>query len=111
MYSIPFERQFKLPGRNHQYDFMLSEFVLIIELDGCHIHGCPCKCSFLSDRIKRKMIRDHINNQRASVAGYRILRIWYHDHHDVNCIVSEVLWEIYRSRMSLLGLEIDGSGI
>lgn len=83
--DIPYSRSFYLKGR--QYDFLLPNAKLIIEVNGDFWHANPAK--YKADDVlpqpKRNITaqalwdKDMAKKQLAESCGYRVVAIWEHD--------------------------------
>lgn len=79
--GIRYKRQHRIRNRKHPYDFFLTDFNILIELDGCYWHRCttcfPIK--FSAEEVERIRSRDLKNSIRAIKRGYKIFRIKEHN--------------------------------
>jgi len=69
--------------RRHQFDLMLSQFNLVIEVDGCFWHGCD-SCGLKSPMNGKNKERDTRIDSAIRLTEWTIARIWEHDVNDRN---------------------------
>ena len=87
--GMRFQRQFRITGNHHPYDFYLSDYNLIIEFDGSHHWlgpwwGTKNKTEQqLKIMLEKQQAKDAYNNLHAGRAGYRIIRLYGRG--DVGC--------------------------
>ncbi|MNS70320.1 hypothetical protein D3C72_1036620 [compost metagenome] len=76
--GISYIPQYRIPGKNHPYDFYVPKFKLLIEFDGAH----HWKDSWWETDPKLKeaamaktIVKDWLNDHEAMMAGYSLVRI------------------------------------
>lgn len=75
--GLEFERNKSIVGLGrHQWDLVLFDRGILIEVDGCYWHGCS-ECGY-DDRYNRKMI-DIEQTEKARAIGWTVIRIPEHD--------------------------------
>jgi DNA mismatch endonuclease (patch repair protein) len=74
--SMSFEKHGYIEGLNHQWDILLRDRRILIEVDGCYWHGCE-KCGHIG--VNGKPDRDAELDVEASLRGWRVMRIWEHE--------------------------------
>ena len=62
----------------HQWDIVLRDVRLLIEVDGCYWHGCS-RCCPHSEIGRQNHQRDYVLDMKAVTEGWQVLRIWEHD--------------------------------
>ena len=79
--GIAFTKQKRVAGYN--VDFLLSNFKIIIEADGCRFHHCeqcPEKWTdFAPDIVAGKRIYDRTRTTQLSIWGYKVFHFWEHE--------------------------------
>lgn len=67
-------------------DLLFPEQKLVVFVDGCYWHGCPCLVrtrkvngAYWSAKIEGNTRRDERNTCLLEAEGYRVLRIWEHE--------------------------------
>lgn len=75
--EINFVRQFRLDGRF--FDFLLTDYNLLLEADGDYHHGNPKIYLKLNNNQKEKVKIDKIKNNIARKYNYRLVRVWESD--------------------------------
>lgn len=71
--GISYERNRVVEGLGkHQWDFILREANVLLEVDGCYWHGCP-DCGY-PDRYGRAMM-DEAQSKAAEDAGWEVVRL------------------------------------
>ena len=76
-------RHLPLPGRP---DFAFPKERLILFVDGCFWHGCPCcyrrpksRTSYWNEKFQRNKNRDREVGRILRRKGWRVMRIWHHE--------------------------------
>lgn len=74
------------PGLPGKPDLLFPNDRLVVFVDGCYWHGCPCcqrprkvNRDYWVAKIEGNQRRDAANTQTLRDAGYRVLRIWEHE--------------------------------
>jgi DNA mismatch endonuclease (patch repair protein) len=67
------------PYHNHQFDIMIKERKLVIEINGCYWHGCTFHHPTPNEKQKKWMERDRIINSCISKSEWQIIWLWEHD--------------------------------
>jgi len=63
----------------HQFDIVVMDRRLIIEVDGCYWHGCSTHFPNPNEYQKWALNRDCIINETIEKNGWEIIRLWEHD--------------------------------
>jgi len=92
--NIPYEKQFRIRGKGHNYDGHLLNTNILIEVDGDYWHGNPKLFSKLSKRQQGQKERDLRNAQLAKDNNYILLRFWESDILKNENIVRNKLMEV-----------------
>ena len=74
--GVSFESHRHITGLNHQWDIVIQERMLLIEVDGCYWHNCEA-CGFANAHPGRSQ-RDAAIDVHARQTGWRVSRIWEH---------------------------------
>lgn len=74
--GISFVQQYLVQGINHQFDFYIEKFNLLVELDGDWWHGNKGKVKILLPWQRRQYHIDCNYTQYAVDGGFRIIRFW-----------------------------------
>ncbi len=68
-------------------DIVFPGAKVAVFVDGCFWHGCPEHASwpknnaqFWREKIEANRARDADTNQRLGASGWRVIRIWAHEH-------------------------------
>lgn len=68
-------------------DIVFPRAKLAVFVDGCFWHGCPehtswpkSNAQFWRDKIETNRARDADTDRRLSAAGWRVIRVWAHEH-------------------------------
>ena len=70
-YSVP---TLEYPYGNHAFDFAIPRQKILIECDGCFVHGCPTCHPDAGTRP-----RDALLDMAAKNAGWTVERFWQHE--------------------------------
>ena len=76
---VRYEEQFEAKDIKRFYDFYLSEYRVLIEIDGDYFHGYGKVHEEKSPMQKRNERVDRIKDEWAVSHGYPLIRIWEHD--------------------------------
>jgi DNA mismatch endonuclease Vsr len=64
----------------HQYDIVIKELKIIVEVNGCYYHKCPQNCmTHYHPNIEKSHRRDVEIQASASRAGWKLIWLWEHD--------------------------------
>lgn len=77
--GVRYEEQFEAKDIKRFYDFYLSEYRVLIEIDGDYFHGYGKVHEEKSPMQKRNERVDRIKDEWAISHGYPLIRIWEHD--------------------------------
>lgn len=77
--GVRYEEQFEAKDIKRFYDFYLSEYRVLIEIDGDYFHGYGKVHEEKSPMQKRNERVDRIKDEWAVSHGYPLIRIWEHD--------------------------------
>jgi len=74
---------------NRRADIIFRTAKLAIFVDGCFWHGCPkhgtqakANAEFWRNKIRRNQARDVETNQLLKKAGWKVIRVWEHEHQE-----------------------------
>jgi DNA mismatch endonuclease Vsr len=77
-------------------DVLFTQRRLVVFVDGCYWHGCPCcvrprnvNSEYWRAKIEGNARRDKRNTHALEAEGYRVLRIWEHELADADGRVIE----------------------
>lgn len=113
-------RKYHLTGwRRNQSLFGKPDFVfrrqrVVVFVDGCFWHGCP-KCyrrpsssrEYWDKKVQGNIARDRKVNEKLSLDGWTVVRIWEHELADVVKISERISSELFRKQQ--LGKVSDGN--
>ena len=75
-----------LPGMRRRADLVFSSARIAVFIDGCFWHGCPDhgtqpknNAAWWAEKIASNVKRDRDTDQRLTVDGWTVLRIWEHE--------------------------------
>jgi hypothetical protein len=94
--NVDFIHQYQFREGSHPYDFFFPKSNIMLELDGCRVHGCTCRTEHIPG-VKRMMANDARNNATVKLLGIQMIRIWYHDRDKLFEIVKSALGINYDS--------------
>jgi DNA mismatch endonuclease (patch repair protein) len=85
-------------------DFAFPVERLLVFVDGCFWHGCP-KCKrrphsnneYWDPKIQRNRKRDHATTTQLKRAGWDVVRIWEHQLHRTEWLLSKIKSHLGRS--------------
>lgn len=77
--GVRYEEQFEAKDIKRFYDFYLSEYRVLVEIDGDYFHGYGKVHEEKSPMQKRNERVDRIKDEWAISHGYPLIRIWEHD--------------------------------
>ena len=83
--EIPFQSKFRIYDKEKvnfwfkEYDFLLVNTKILIEVDGDYWHGNQNIFNELSDFQKSVQINDEIKEKFANTKGYDVVRFWGSD--------------------------------
>ena len=76
-----------LPNSRRRADLTLHRLKVAIFVDGCFWHGCPehgtwprANAKWWKAKILANVARDRDTDSRVRAAGWRVLRVWEHEH-------------------------------
>jgi very-short-patch-repair endonuclease len=91
--GIKYEEQYEAKDIKRFYDFYLTEYKTLIEVDGDHYHSYGKVYEEMSPMQKRNARVDEIKNAWAGSHGIPLIRIWEHDINDIPEKVRQMLSE------------------
>ncbi len=78
-----------LRGVRRRADIVFGPAHVAVFVDGCFWHGCPVHATwpqknadFWREKIETNRLRDRDTDRRLQEAGWKVLRIWEHEHID-----------------------------
>lgn len=76
-----------LPGLRRRADIVFTRARVAVFVDGCFWHSCPlhgttpkANAQFWKNKLDANMQRDRDTDQRLVGAGWRVVRVWEHEH-------------------------------
>lgn len=78
-YNLNYKKQkaLKYNNRYRLYDFLLTDYNILLEIDGTYWHSKGIKDEDIkSECLKETRINDHIKDKLAQDNGYTLIRIW-----------------------------------
>ena len=78
-YNLDYKKQKALKYNNSYrlYDFLLTDYNILLEIDGTYWHSKGIKDEDIKNRtLKGNRINDHIKDKLAQDNGYTLIRIW-----------------------------------
>jgi hypothetical protein len=99
--NIPFQCKFRIYDKEkvnfwfREYDFLILNTNILIEVDGDYWHGNKNIFEELSDFQKSVQINDEIKENFANTKGYKVVRFWGSDVKNNNIEVKNKLKEIW----------------
>lgn len=76
-----------LVGVRRRADIAFPSYRLAVLVDGCYWHVCPehgtdprTNAPYWSAKLRRNVERDRETDQLAHDTGWRLLRVWEHEH-------------------------------
>lgn len=89
--GIEFRKHARIPEvGHHQFDMLINEYALAVEVDGCYWHACPQHCPDSEIGIRNNRVDKDVD-EKAEKCGWRVLRIWEHDVKDAETIIAGLL--------------------
>ena len=82
-------KDFKKFGSPINADFVNPKIKAILMVDGCYWHGCPTCCP--NGKFAHKPAFDLRMTEKAEVLGWKVIRVWEHDIHNIEKILKENL--------------------
>ena len=83
-----------LPGKP---DFVFMDKQVAVFVDGCFWHGCPIcyrrpssSQEYWDNKLSKNSNRDKRNTASLEEMGWRVLRIWEHELHDLRVVRSRI---------------------
>jgi len=80
-----------------QIDIAFPHQKVALFIDGCFWHCCPIhgtiphdNRSYWGPKLKANVKRDRRKNERLTIAGWQVIRIWEHQLNDVDAVISWV---------------------
>ncbi len=78
-----------LRGVRRRADIVFGPAHVAVFVDGCFWHGCPVHATwpqknadFWREKIETNRLRDRDTDRRLQEAGWKVIRIWEHEHID-----------------------------
>lgn len=76
-----------LPGVRRRADVVFTSAKVAVFIDGCFWHRCPihatnpkANAEFWAEKLTANEARDRDTDQRLVAAGWRVVRVWEHEH-------------------------------
>lgn len=91
--KLNIKHKYNFIHKNYQYDFLLLDFNIVIEVQGDYWHANPAKYGegkrVINDRQKFKIKRDQLKKTSILASGYQIVYLWESDINKNNYTVLE----------------------
>ena len=65
--------------KGHQFDIVIEDRHIAIEVNGCRYHDCPLNCTNKISKINEAIDRDRLIKESVEAAGWKMIWVWEHD--------------------------------